>query len=109
MTKNKNNEKPTKAICHKGFSQTGLDQAAHFDYIKCPFCFNKIKSKPGKTSCPDCSTEFEIDDRGECIFINTSKPRLTINGNVCMSCGLVQGEDNMNCLYCGARLSGRLQ
>ena len=90
--------------------QAGADQATHFDYIKCPFCLNNnIKSKPGKTSCPDCSAEFEIDDRGECIFIDTSNPRLPINGNVCMSCGLVQGEDNMNCLYCGVELFNILQ
>ena len=90
--------------------QTGVDQAAHFDYIKCPFCSNhNIKSKSGKTFCTDCSTEFEIDDRGECIFIDTSNPRLPINGNVCMSCGLVQGEEKGNCVYCGARISGGLQ
>jgi len=89
--------------------QTGVDQAEHFDYIKCPFCSNNIKSKPGKTSCPDCSAEFEIDDRGECIFIDISNPRLPINGNVCMSCGLVQGEDKGNCVYCGIKLHSMFQ
>jgi hypothetical protein len=36
------------------------------------------------TTCPECSTEFEIDDRLEWIFINTEKLRLpvAVNGTV---------------------------
>ena len=90
--------------------QIGSNPTADFDYIKCPYCSNNsIKSKSGKASCPDCNADFEIDDRNECIFIDTSNPRLPITGTVCMICGLFQGEGNVNCLYCGARISGRWQ
>ena len=55
--------------------------------MKCPFCLNhKIEAKPGKTTCPECSAEFEIDDRLESIFADTQKMRLTVNGMVCGVC-----------------------
>ena len=68
--------------------------------IKCPFCLNdSVEAKSGKTTCPDCSAEFEIDDRLECIFADTQKIRLPVNGFVCSSCGLVQSEMYGNCLF----------
>jgi hypothetical protein len=62
--------------------------------MKCPFCLNHIlEAKPGKTTCPECQVEFQVDDRLECIFINPDKLRLpvAVNGTVCGMCGLVQG------------------
>jgi hypothetical protein len=48
----------------------GLDHVTH--KIKCPFWLNHcVEAKPGKTTCPECSAECEIDDRGECIFDDT--------------------------------------
>ena len=39
--------------------------------MKCPFCLNPIAdSNPGEKICPNCQAEFEIDDRGECVFAN---------------------------------------
>ena len=82
----------------------------HHDFIKCPFCSNhNIENKTGKTSCPDCSTVFEIDDRGECIFVDTNNPRLPVNGTICTKCGLIQNEDNEKCLYCGVELYNKSQ
>ena len=79
------------------------------DYLKCPFCQNhSVDAKPGKTTCPECSAEFEVDDRLECVFADTQKMRLPVNGFVCNACGLVQGDENRNCLYCGVGLSTNL-
>ena len=62
------------------------------NFLKCPFCLNQsVEAKPGKTTCPEYSTEFEIDDRSECIFVNPMNLKLPVNGLVCLSCGLVQG------------------
>ena len=75
--------------------------------MKCPFCQNhNTEAKPGKTTCPDCQAEFEIDDRLECIFINPDKLRLpvAVNGTICGVCGLVQGDEVAMCGYCGAGL-----
>ena len=70
-----------------------LDHVTH--KIKCPFCLNhNVDAKPGKTTCPECSTEFEMDDRLECLFADIKKIRLPVNGFVCRACGLVQGGDN---------------
>jgi len=74
------------------------------DYLKCPFCPNhNLEAKPGKTTCPECLAEFEVDDRLECIFINPGKLRLpvAVNGTVCGVCGLVQGDAAERCGYCG--------
>ena len=80
------------------------------DHLKCPFCLNhSLEAKPGKTACPECSAEFEIDDRGECIFADKQKMRLPVNGFVCGVCGLVQGDEVERCGYCGAELSNTLQ
>jgi hypothetical protein len=63
-----------------------------FDLI-CPFCLNAIAYyNPGEKICPRCQADFEIDDRGECVFVNPDKLRLPINGTVYRMCGLVQGE-----------------
>jgi hypothetical protein len=78
--------------------------------IKCPFCLNyNLEAKPGKTTCPECSAEFEVDDRSECIFVNTSRMRLSVNGFVCWVCGLVQTTEVERCGYCGAELTKTLQ
>ena len=80
------------------------------DYLKCPFCLqHSVEAKPGKTTCPEYSAEFEIDDRVECIFADTEKMRLPVNGFVCVVCGLVQGDQAKKCLYSGAELSTNLQ
>ena len=50
-------------------------------FIQCSFCIDgRIDPKPGKTACTDCHTEFEIDDRGECLFVDTDNLRLPIRG-----------------------------
>ncbi len=68
-----------------------------------------MEPKPGKTTWPECSAEFEIDDRGECIFVDTQKMRLPVNGMVCGVCGLVPSNLTDNCVYCGAKLNSSLQ
>ena len=80
------------------------------NYLKCPFCLSQsVAAQPGKTTCPECSAEFEIDDRLECVFVNPKNPKLPVNGLVCVSCGLVQGTDNRMCVYCGTELRAALQ
>ena len=74
--------------------------------LKCPFCLKPLSdSNPGEKICPNCQIEFEIDDRGECVFINPNKLRLPVNGTVCRVCGLVQGEGRDSCGYCGVEFS----
>ena len=68
-----------------------------------------LEAKPGKTTCPECSAEFEIDERLECVFVDTSKMRLPVNGFVCSVCGLVQCGENGNCVYCGEELNLSIQ
>ncbi len=83
-----------------------MNNFQQFEYLKCPFCLNHyLDAKPGRTTCPDCSAEFEVDDRLECIFADTQKMRLPVNGVVCVVCGLVQGGEIGNCLFCGVELS----
>jgi hypothetical protein len=82
------------------------------NHLKCPFCQkHNIEAKPGKTTCSDCSAEFEVDDRMECIFINPNKLRLpvAVKGTVCGVCGLVQGDEVEMCRYFGVELSTTLQ
>jgi hypothetical protein len=57
-------------------------------------------AKPGEVHCPMCDSEFEVDDRLECIFADIDKIRLPANGTVCPSCGLVQGGETNSCFYC---------
>jgi hypothetical protein len=79
-------------------------------YLKCPFCLDhSLEAKPGKTTCPECSAEFEIDDRLECIFADTNKMRPPVNGMVCGVCGLVQGDQVEKCLYCAVELRTTFQ
>ena len=62
--------------------------------IKCPFCSNqKIENISGNNSCPKCHAKFEIDDRGECIFVDLSNPQMPVSGTVCMGCGLFKVLD----------------
>jgi hypothetical protein len=80
------------------------------EYIRCSFCkSNCIKAKPGKTKCPECNSEFEIDDRLESIFANTDKIRLPAKGVVCGVCGLIQYTDSKYCLYCRIEINKTLQ
>lgn len=80
------------------------------EYLKCPFCEKRgIEPKSGKTKCPECKSDFEFDDRLECIFANTNKIRLPANGIVCGTCGLAQNSDSKNCLYCGTEINKTLQ
>ena len=54
------------------------------ELIRCPFCLNhNLEAIPGKTTCPECSVEFEVDDRGECIFADIQKLRLAVKLSVC--------------------------
>jgi hypothetical protein len=47
----------------------------------CPFCRQSdIPDNPGKTICLSCKTVMEIDDRGECVFVDTESPRMTMYG-----------------------------
>jgi hypothetical protein len=79
-------------------------------YLKCPFCENRcIKAKPGKTHCPECESEFEIDYRLECIFVNKEKLRLPVKGTVCPLCGLIQSDDVKTCLYCEMWINSKAQ
>jgi hypothetical protein len=81
-----------------------------FSPVNCPFCHTQLPDPhPGKSTCPSCHAEFEIDDRGECVFVDPTKLRLPIKGTVCSVCGLVQGEGRGQCGYCGAVMSGALQ
>ena len=76
------------------------------EYLTCPFCLNQcIDAEPGKTRCSVCSADFEIDDMVECIVADTDNIRLSINGVICGSCGLVQGVNRKNCLYCGVGIN----
>ncbi len=61
------------------------------------------------SNCPECSAEFEIDDRLECIFVNPINLKLPVNGFVCRSCGLVQGYENRKCAFCGVELGTAVQ
>ena len=68
----------------------------------CPFCRKSdIQDNSGKTLCPSCQTVFEIDDRGECVFVDTDSPRMPMFGQVCTECGLVQQDKRDSCVYCG--------
>ena len=72
----------------------------------CPFCRKtEIDSEPGKTICPNCQISFEIDDRGECVFVDTENPKIPVDGLVCAECGLVQQAKRDSCAYCGTLLN----
>jgi hypothetical protein len=87
-----------------------MDNSQQIKHLKCPFCLNhSAGAKPGKTTCPECSAEFEIDDRLECIFADISKIRIPVHGFVCSVCGLVQSDHAKSCFYCGTKLCTNLQ
>ena len=69
----------------------------------CPFCREtEIGDDTGPTVCPACGVGFEIDDRGESVFVDTDDPRMPMCGQACMQCGLVQQDKRGTCVYCGA-------
>lgn len=75
-------------------------------YFICPFCDNRcVEPKFGKTRCPVCKANFEIDDRLECVFGDTDNIRLPVTGVVCPSFGLVQGDGTEVCLKCGIEIN----
>jgi predicted amidophosphoribosyltransferase len=64
----------------------------------CPLCLNPIADpNPGEKICPNCHAEFDVDDRGECVFANPDNLRLPVNGTVCRECGLVQAMERDSC------------
>ncbi len=87
-----------------------MADSQHHDILKCPFCLSHgIEAKLSKTSCPECSAEFEIDDRLECVFVHPNKLRLPLKGLVCSCCGLVQELENSKCVFCEAELRTTVQ
>ena len=79
-------------------------------FLKCPFCLSQsVEAKSGKSNCPVCFAEFEIDDRLDCIFIGPINLKLQVNGFVCISCGFVQGCENRKCAFCGVELGTAVQ
>ena len=47
----------------------------------CPFRREiEIGNLTGSITCPTCNTEFDIDDRGACVFMNTDSPFIAISG-----------------------------
>ena len=82
-----------------------MDSVYNTADLKCPFCLNPLsESNPGQKICPKCLVEFEIDDRGESVFINPDNLRLPVSGTACRECGLVQSTEMDSCGYCGAAL-----
>jgi len=72
----------------------------------CPFCREtEIGFQTGPTVCSACKAGFEINDRGECVFVNTDDPRMPMSGQACMQCGLVQQDKRKTCNYCGTTFS----
>ena len=72
----------------------------------CPFCRQTIiGDEPGLSVCPACKAGLEIDDRGECVFVDTASPRLPMFGQVCTECGLVQQDKRDACSYSGTTFS----
>jgi hypothetical protein len=64
-----------------------------------------IEARPGKAHCPKCHTNFFIDDRVECVFGETADLKLPLAGTICPVCGLIQGEESDQCIYCNAKLN----
>ena len=68
----------------------------------CTFCREiEVGDEAGPTVCPTCKAGFEIDDRGECVFVVTENPRIPVEGQVCMDCGLEQQIKRDLCINCG--------
>ena len=36
------------------------------------------------TICPSCIPVLEIDDRGECVFVDTDSPKMRMHGQICV-------------------------
>jgi integration host factor subunit alpha len=68
------------------------------------FCVKEKKQRRGRNPSK-CSSRFEVDDRLECVFANPDNIRLPVNGMICPSSGLVQGDDTEACLNCGLRIN----
>jgi hypothetical protein len=69
----------------------------------CPFCRQSdLPDITGPTICPVCKTEMDIDDRDECVFVNPEMPKMALNGQVCVVCGLVQQDTRDSCTWCGS-------
>ena len=69
----------------------------------CPFCRQtEVGEKSGSAVCPACKAGFEIDDRGECVFVDMASPKMPMFGQVCTECSLVQQDKRETCVYCGA-------
>ena len=64
-----------------------------------------IPAMPGRTVCQECKTQFEIDDREECAFVDPLLPRLPIDETFCPACRLVQDGETENCFLCRAPLN----
>ena len=77
-----------------------ITESEPYQYIECPFCFTALEAKAGKIKCPGCDAQFTVDDRFECVFTDTSDLRLPVEGTVCSTCGLVQGEWKEKCVCC---------
>jgi hypothetical protein len=91
-----------------GYPETDMPET--IDTLMCPFCGKRsLVAKPGKTSCPVCKAKFEIDDRLECIFVDSENLKLPTEGVVCPLCGLIQNDDVRTCLYCGVDINSNLQ
>jgi hypothetical protein len=87
-----------------------VNKPTNYEYLKCPFCDNRcIEAKSGKSNCPECHAEFEIDDRLECVFVDTEKIKLPAKGIVRLLCGLIQNDDVKTCLYCGMWINSKVQ
>jgi DNA-directed RNA polymerase subunit RPC12/RpoP len=64
-----------------------------FEIIRCPFCgYQGIETQPGKSVCTECGTAFEIDDRGECVFVDPKNLRLPIDGLFARDVVLCRGK-----------------
>jgi len=86
----------------EAYSELPNEDMSKAQYLKCPFCEEVcIDARPGEVRCPMCHSEFEIDDRLECVFVNIEKLKLPAKGLVCPLCGLIQNDNIKNCLCCG--------
>ena len=73
----------------------------------CPLCREtELGDDTGPTACPACAAGLEIDDRGECVFVDTGRPRMPIFGQACMQCGLVQQDKRAPAFTAGPLSTG---
>lgn len=54
-----------------------------------------------ESDTPTCKTVSEIDDRGECVFVDLDDLRMPVSGQFCTMCGLIQQGKRLSCAYCG--------